>query len=132
MRRVVVELRQELANGLTVGETEPFQVDLDAIPVRDGDEVLFYVMHLSGQQMQNDDSIEYLMTDNPRAVTTEGIGPGSTLAAAEAVYGAATLGYNLETESRELLRFQDFPSTNYCMRPAVSSDDSGFAGISPR
>ncbi len=123
------ELRQKLGNRLTLGEPEPFLVDFDAIPVLDGDEVVFYIMYGNWQPMQDSDKIEYLVTENPRVMTAAGIGPGSSIAAAEGVYGSATLGYNLEAESREGLRFEDFPWANYWIQPEVLTNSASFAGV---
>ncbi len=123
------ELRQALGNRLTLGEPGPFRVDFDAIPVLDGDQVLFSIMYGSGSPMQDEDAIEYLATDNPRVVTPEGIGAGSTIAAAEVFYGPATLGYNVEAESREGLQFENFPWENYWIQPEVLAGVARFAGV---
>ena len=122
------ELRQSVGE-LTIGEPEPWMVDFDALPVLDGGTVLFYVVYENWQPMADSDTIEILMTENPEIETPEGIGAGSTIAEAEAVYGTPTLGYNVETHSREVLQFADLPWSDYSFEPKVLAGEDFFAGI---
>jgi hypothetical protein len=90
------ELKQKLADGAELGEDQPFLVDLNAIPVRINKEVQYYILHFSSEPLTDSDPIPFLMTDNPKYRTAEGVGPGVAIAQAKKVYSDATLYYNLE------------------------------------
>ena len=122
------ELRQSLGD-LTLGEPQAWRSDFDGLPVLDGGEVLFYVVYGNYQPMTDSDAIEYLVTEHSNVKTPEGIGPGSTIAEAAAVYGAPTLGYHIESHSREGLQFADLPWSDYSFEPTVLAGDDFFAGI---
>lgn len=126
--------------GMTLGELKqalpesdfqiqsPFMVDIDAVAVRSNDEVQFYILHLSSDALTDADSIELLMTDNASFRTAEGVGPGTPIQDAEAVYGQASLNYHTAYESRESVEFADVPYDTMSFR----SDQWGrqeFAGI---
>jgi hypothetical protein len=57
--------------------------------------------------------IEMIVVSNPMYRTAAGVGPGTLVAEAIAEYGAATLSFNMENESRESIEFADglFPET---------------------
>lgn len=57
--------------------------------------------------------IEMIVVSNPMYRTAEGVGPGTLVEEAIAQYGAATLSFNMENESRESIEFADglFPET---------------------
>jgi hypothetical protein len=109
--------------GMTVGELRealpaasfevksPFMVDLDAIEVTLDADTRFYVLHLASDSIDDASTIELLMTDSAAYRTPEGIGPGSSIADAEAIYGAATLSYHTSNESREQIAFARLPDT---------------------
>jgi hypothetical protein len=104
-------LKQQLSGAEFTVES-PFIVDFDAIAVRQDGEVQFYILYLAGQSFTDSDVIQGLWTDNPAYQTTEGIGSGISIAAAEAAYGDATLSYNTDNESREYARFANQPASN--------------------
>ena len=62
--------------------------------------------------------------------TPEGVGPGMTVAAASAIYGAADLSYNLENEARETLSFAKAPEW-LGFAAASESTESRYAGVYP-
>lgn len=102
------ELRQVFPDA-TFEVQSPFMVDIDAISVTLDAGTHFHVLHLASDSMDDSSTIELLMTDSAAYRTAEGIGPGSSIAEAEAVYGAATLSYNTSSESREQVAFADLP-----------------------
>ena len=87
----------------------PFMVDIDAISVTIDADTRFYVLHLASDPMDEGSTVELLMTDSAAYRTAEGIGPGSSIAEAEGVYGEATLSYHTASESREQVSFAEFP-----------------------
>lgn len=112
----------------------PFIVDFDAIAVRQGEETLFYILHLAGNPLTDEDPIQGLVTDHPMFRTAEDVGVGTPINAAEVPYGKAVLSYNTGNESREYVRFENHPAPNISFgtqKKVVSEDDpsSGLAGI---
>lgn len=71
-----------------------------AVAVRQGDEAMFYFGTASGgANIPGDEEIiSFLMTNNPRYFTEAGIKPGSGLADAIKVYGAAQFYYSPDAE----------------------------------
>jgi hypothetical protein len=104
-------------------------VDFDAIALMEGDDIQYYILHLSGTPFTEADVIQGIKTDNPQYQTQDGIGAGSSIAAAVQVYGTATLGYNLENEGREYVRFENPPAMNLLF--ATGSAGAETAGIYP-
>ncbi len=102
-------------------------VDFDAIAVSKFGQVQYYILYPAGTTFSDSDSLELLLTDNPDFRTTEGVGPGTSLKQAEAVYGDATLSYNTQNESREYVRFANQPARNLLFRPTVSNQQ--FSGV---
>jgi len=126
-------LKATLPDGVTLVPQAPFIVDFDAIAIQDGEETLFYLIHLAGDPLQGNDIIQGILTTNPRYQTAEGVGVGTRIQEAEAVYGEATLSHNTENESREYVRFEQHPSTNISFATQsvdapVAESASGFAG----
>ena len=105
------ELKQALPD-LEFAPQSPFIVDFDAIAVRHQDETLFYILHLAGSPLAGDDRIQGLLTDHPMFKTSEDVGVGTPVHAAEVPYGKAILSYNTGNESREYVRFENHPATN--------------------
>lgn len=108
----------------------PFMVDLDAIAVSESGSVQFYILYPAWTTLTDSQVIQYLMTDNPVYRTERGVGPGTLLTKAEAVYGDATLFYNTENESREYVKFVNQASANISFRPHAPEEQQ-FAGIYP-
>lgn len=125
----LAQLQQTLGPEYTFAARSPFMVDFDAIAVLYGGEVQYYILHLAGQPLSPNDTIQGLLTDNPAYRTAQGIGATVPLRQAEAVYGRATLSYHLSNESREYVRFQRHPATNISF--ATGNGNSNSAGIYP-
>lgn len=121
------ELKQKLAGKAEFGNDEPFMVDFNAIPVSKKGEVQYYILHFSAEPLTDSDPIPFLMTDNLRYRTAEGVGPGTPIAEAENAYGKATLNYNTENESREYISFANAPAKNLSFR--TNGSPGNFAGI---
>ncbi|MEO1146729.1 MAG: hypothetical protein AAFY26_14175 [Cyanobacteria bacterium J06638_22] len=120
------ELKAELPDA-TFEVQSPFLVDFDAIAVSQNGEAQFYILYLAGDTFDDTGVIQGMFTDNPAYQTAEGIGPGSAIADAEAVYGNAILAYNVENESREYVRFEQHPANNL----AFGTGSGAEAGIYP-
>lgn len=122
------ELKQALPD-LEFSPQSPFIVDFDAIAVRQEEETLFYILHLAGSPLQDDEAIQGVLTDNPIFKTAEGVGVGTPLQTAEVAYGPALLSYNTGNESREYVRFENHPATNisFGTQKSAVQDDTGLA-----
>ncbi|HEY9629859.1 MAG TPA: hypothetical protein V6C84_21350 [Coleofasciculaceae cyanobacterium] len=108
----LAELKQTLGQDVEFSVKAPFIVDFDAIAVRKGGEIQYYILYLAGQSFSDQDVIQGVLTDNPKFLTAEGVGAGTTLEAAVQAYGQATLSYNTQNESREYARFDRQPAAN--------------------
>jgi hypothetical protein len=64
-----------------------------------------------------------VITSHPDFRTAEGVGPATPLGEAARIYGAPTLSYNVNDESREYASFPDYPSGNVLFR--VGPDSTG-------
>ncbi|HEY9606465.1 MAG TPA: hypothetical protein V6C85_32955, partial [Allocoleopsis sp.] len=126
----VGELKQRLAGKAQFQVVSPFIVDFDAIAVIQSGAVQYYILYPAGSPLGDSDLIEALITNNPQYRTAQGVGPGTTLQQAEAVYGDATLSYNLANESREYAKFAKQPAKNLSFRIGAANDNS-LAGIYP-
>jgi hypothetical protein len=123
------EFKQAIGDAYRLEPIAPFMADFDAIAVQQNGEAQYYILHLAGTPLTDDDRIQGLRTDNPRYQTAEGIGPGSAIATAEALYGNATLSYNVDNEGREYVRFDAFELTNLVFGTGNANVET--AGIYP-
>lgn len=121
------DLKARLGTDVTFEVRSPFIVDFDAIAVSQAGEVQYYILYLQGQTFTDQDVIQGLFTDNPEFTTAQDIGPGTLLQDAIATYGAATLSYNTENESREYVRFANQPAANVSFGTGSAPDNA--AGI---
>ncbi|MBW4517260.1 MAG: hypothetical protein KME11_18795 [Timaviella obliquedivisa GSE-PSE-MK23-08B] len=120
-------LKKALGTGVEFVVQSPFIVDFDAIAVQRSGEVQYYILYLAKQPFTDADTIQGLLTKNPKFLTAAGIGAGSTLAKAQQAYGKATLSYNTQNESREYARFERQPANNISF--ATGNGSSKAAGI---
>ncbi len=72
-------------------------------------------------------AVDYVFTSSPRARTAEGVGPGSLLSEAVAVYGKATITISV-IELREYVTFEDHPG-RLAIRVGARGDGAGRAGV---
>jgi hypothetical protein len=122
------ELRAALPAGTTLGAAAPFMVDISALPVVRGPDTLYRVLVVAGEPSEDGAPVSLVATRNPSFRTAEGVGPGSTLAEAKAAYGAPTLSYSTNDESREYASFADYPHPEIHFRVDAGSSASGLAG----
>ncbi|NJN72589.1 MAG: hypothetical protein HC799_07120 [Limnothrix sp. RL_2_0] len=108
------ELKQLLPEDSSLSPTE-LGVDMPAAI-----EVSFYgaaqfdvAFSYEDEPITDQSKIEMIVVSNPMYRTAEGVGPGTLVKEAIAQYGAATLSYNMENESRESITFAKslFPET---------------------
>jgi hypothetical protein len=124
-----LELKQALGSEATFTVKSPFIVDFDAIAVQKGGEIQYYILYLANQSFSDRDVIQGLFTDNPKYQTAEGVGAGTTIAAAVKAYGKATLSYNLQNEGREYAQFDRQTAQNLSF--ATGNGNTQTAGIYP-
>jgi len=85
-------------------------VDWDAMALKEKETPLLYLLYPAGTVITDSSTVSLIMVVDPRYTTPEGIGPGSTIATAQGVYGQATLSYNTDNEMREYARFDRSPT----------------------
>lgn len=123
------QLKQVLGSNADFKVVSPFMVDLDAIAVIKFGKVQYYILYPAGTTFISSSLIELLLTDNPNFRTVKGVGPGTLLIQAEAIYGDATLSYNTQNESREQVKFTSQATQNLYFQPVAPGQQ--FAGIYP-
>jgi hypothetical protein len=121
------QLKQMMGGGTEFIPQPAFMVDFDAIAVQQSNQIQFYILHLAGQPLTDNDAIQGLLTTNPKFRTAEGIGPETSLQEAEQAYGEATLSYNTDNESREYVRFEQQPADNVSF--GTGNANQQFAGV---
>ncbi len=124
------QLKQLLAGKAEFTVKSPFIVDFDAIALSQGGKDQFYILYPAGSPLADSDIIEALVTDNPNYRTAQGVGPGTLIEQAEAVYGDATLSYNTALESREYVKFAKDSSDAIAFR-IKPSQEQALVGIYP-
>ena len=124
------ELKKLLEGKAEFKVKSPFMVDFDAIAISQSGKDQYYILYPAGTPLSDTDVIEALVTDNPNYRTAQGIGPGTPIKQAEAVYGDATLSYNLLNESREYVKFAKQPSKTISFRTKATPGQQ-LAGIYP-
>jgi len=113
------QLRAQLGAGWTVTEVAPILVDLVGYEVKQGNTLRFFAL---GDDVNG--PLTVFVADSADLQTAEGIGPTSTIDAGVTAYGAATLSFNTENESREFVRFANEPAGRIFFRTG-SGDEAG-------
>jgi hypothetical protein len=121
------ELKKALGSTALFKVESPFMVDFDAVAVSQSGKVQYRIIYAAGTKLKDADVIELLMTENSNYKTAQGVGPGMTLKQAEAIYGKATLSYNVDNESREGLVFANQPTKKIMFVP--KAEGKQFAGV---
>ncbi len=111
------QLKKALGSTAQFKVQSPFMVHFDAVSVSQSGKVQYRIIYAAGTKLKDADVIELLMTDNLNYKTVQGVGAGMTLKQAEAIYGKATLSYNVDNESREGVVFAKQPSKNIMFVP---------------
>jgi outer membrane protein assembly factor BamB len=78
--------------------------------------IQYYILYPSFKTLEPTDVISVLATNNPQYKTAEGIGPGTRIKDAEAIYGQATLTYQQTNSREELIHFRNKPQTLWFAR----------------
>lgn len=116
---------QELADALgadyEVGNEVRITVDFDGRVIsRDG------VVQFRAAMSDNTDDLTLFIVSNPEYTTAAGVGPTTTIADAEAIYGDATLAWNPDNEGREFVSFADGPEGRIAFRtPGIGGTNVG-------
>lgn len=121
------QLKKALGSTAQFKVESPFMVDFDAVAVSQSRKVQYRIIYAAGTKLKDTDVIELLMTENSNYKTVQGVGPGMTLKQAEAIYGKATLSYNVDNESREGVVFAKQPTRNIMFVP--KAEGKQFAGV---
>ena len=121
------ELKKALGATALFKVESPFMVDFDAVAVSYSGKVQYRIIYAAGTKLKDADVIELLMTDNSNYKTVQGVWPGMTLKQAEAIYGKATLSYNVDNEMRENVVFAKQPTKNIMFVP--KAEGKQFAGV---
>ena len=103
-------VREALESEQTLTPESNVMVDWDGLALKDQDTTLLYILYPHGTTLTDTNTVELLLVKDSAYTTAEGIGPGSTIAQAEAMYGKATLSYNVDDEMREYVRFANAPA----------------------
>ena len=121
------ELKKALGSTALFKVESPFMVDFDAVAVSESGKVQYRIIYAARTKLKDSDVIELLMTDNSSYKTVQGVGPSMTLKQAEAIYGKATLSYNVDNESREGVVFATQPTRKIMFVP--KAEGKQFAGV---
>jgi hypothetical protein len=121
------DLKKQLGASYKFAVKSRFIVDFDALAVSKAGKVQFYILYPAGTTLADSQRIQVLMTDSPAFRTAEGVGAGTLIKEAEAVYGKATLSYNTANESREYVNFAKKTSRKIAFR--AGKKGQGFAGV---
>jgi hypothetical protein len=121
------QLKKALASTAQLKVESPFMVDFDAIAVSRSGKVQYRIIYAAGTKLKDGDVIELLRTDNANYTTVQGVGPGMTLKQAEAIYGKATLSYNVDNEMRENVVFAKQPTHKIMF--VLKAEGKQFAGV---
>ncbi|EGK87227.1 hypothetical protein D0A34_03340 [Microcoleus vaginatus PCC 9802] len=119
------QLKKALGSTAQFKVQSPFMVDFDAVAVTQSRKVQYRVIYAAGTKLKDTDVIELLMTENANYKTVQGVGPGMTLKQAEAIYGKATLSYNVDNEMREGVLFAKQPTRNIMFVPKAEGKQFG-------
>ncbi|NJS12196.1 MAG: hypothetical protein HC789_18380 [Microcoleus sp. CSU_2_2] len=121
------ELKKVLGATAQFKVESSFMVDFDAVAVSRSGKVQYRIIYAAGTKLKDTDVIELLRTDNANYKTFQGVGPGMTLKQAEAIYGKATLSYNVDNEMREGVVFANQPTRKIMFVP--KAEGKQFAGV---
>ncbi|MEG4170401.1 MULTISPECIES: hypothetical protein [unclassified Microcoleus] len=119
------QLKKALGSTAQFKVESPFMVDFDSVAVSQSGKVQYRIIYAAGTKLKDTDVIELLMTENSNYKTVQGVGPGMTLKQAEAIYGKATLSYNVDNEMREGVVFAKQPTRNIMFVPQAEGKQFG-------
>jgi len=111
LAQTAAEMADELGSGYLVGDEIRITVDYRGNVVRQGSVVQFRAV-----QAGPGDELTLFIVSNPEYTTAEGVGPKTTIAEAESIYGEATLSWNPEDGGREFVTFANGPGEQIMFR----------------
>lgn len=101
------QLAAQLGPDYTFGPLEVALVDVEGYEVRRNGVVQFIAAAVN--PVSPDTPLDLFIVRTPGVTTADGIGVGSTVGDAVAVYGSATITRNSDNESREFADFENHP-----------------------
>lgn len=115
------ELGEVLGSDYDLGDEVRITVDFDGhVVTRDGE------VQFRAAKAGSGDELTLFIISNPTYQTAEGVGPTTTIAEAEAVYGPATLSWSPDDESREFVFFENGPAGRIAFRtPGIGGTNVG-------
>lgn len=116
------ELEDQLGPDYTLTPGSSF-VDTEGVEVTLAGVSQFFAFHVAG----DGPVLNFLVTENPEYQLASGVGPGTTIEDAAAIYGTATVTFNTESESREFVTFDAFAETRI-MFQTIGPDGIEMAG----
>jgi len=124
LAQTAAEMADELGSGYLVGDEIRITVDYRGNVVRQGSVVQFRAV-----QAGPGDELTLFIVSNPEYTTAEGVGPKTTIAEAESIYGEATLSWNPEDGGREFVTFANGPGEQIMFRtPGIGGTNVGVYG----
>lgn len=118
----VDQLTEQLGSDYTVGDEVRITVDFSGHVVSRDGEVQFRAVKAN----EPGDELSLFIINNDGFATAEGVGPGITIAAAEEIYGEATLNWNPDIEGREFVSFENQPEGRIQFRtPGIAGTNVG-------
>jgi hypothetical protein len=121
------ELKKALGATAQFKVESRLMVDFDAVAISQSGKVQYRIIYAADTKLKNTDVIKILSTENTNYKTVQGVGPGMTLKQAEAIYGKATLSYNVDNEMRENVVFAKQPTRKIMFVP--QAEGKQFAGV---
>lgn len=115
------ELADALGPQFDISDEVRITVDFDGRVISRGGDVQFRAAKTEG-----DERLTLFIVSNPDYATAEGVGPTTTIADAEAIYGEATLNWNPDNEGREFVSFDNGPDGRVFFRtPGIGGTNVG-------
>lgn len=115
------ELADALGPDYDIGEQVRITVDFDGrVITRDG------IVQFRAAMTEDNENLTLFIVSNPEYATAEGVGPTTTIAQAEEIYGEATLAWNPDNEGREFVSFENGPEGRIAFRtPGIGGTNVG-------
>ena len=118
----IEELIDQLGDEYEVGDEVRITVDFDGHVVSRDGQVQFRAVFADDPAPE----LTLFIVNNRDLTTAEGVGPGTTIAAAEAIYGDATLRWDPDEADREFVEFENQPRGGLRFRtPGIGGNNVG-------
>jgi len=118
----LAQLEDQLGDDYTISDEVRITVDFSGHVVTRGNSVQFRAVKANEPGNQ----LSLFIVNNNSFETAEGVGPGTLIADAEAIYGEATLSWNPDQESREFVSFANGPEGRVAFRtPGIAGTNVG-------